>query len=99
MNLSDEDSLEIVTWAKRHPLIKQVYLYGSRARGDNRENSDIDLAIEMDFQEWFEWNRKFKESPDLHLSHIVHVEWYKKDASLQRVGLAVQKDGVLLYFK
>lgn len=27
------------------PFIEAIYLYGSRARGDNKERSDIDLAI------------------------------------------------------
>ena len=45
VNLSENDRADIVAWAKRHPEIKQVYLYGSRARGDNREDSDIDLAL------------------------------------------------------
>ena len=31
-------------FGKNHSIDK-VYLYGSRARGDNRPNSDIDLAL------------------------------------------------------
>ena len=27
--------------------VKKVYIFGSRARGDYRENSDIDLAVEF----------------------------------------------------
>ncbi len=27
------------------PFIEQIWLFGSRARGDNRERSDIDIAI------------------------------------------------------
>ena len=30
----------------RHPEVERVWLFGSRARGDNFERSDIDLAIE-----------------------------------------------------
>ena len=30
----------------RHPAVERVWLYGSRARGDNFERSDIDLAVE-----------------------------------------------------
>lgn len=28
------------------PYVQKIVLYGSRARGDNRERSDIDIAIE-----------------------------------------------------
>lgn len=30
---------------KSLPFVDEVWLYGSRARGDNKERSDIDLAI------------------------------------------------------
>ena len=30
---------------KELPFIDEIWLFGSRARGDNREKSDIDLAI------------------------------------------------------
>ena len=35
----------VSVWAAEQPLIRRVYLFGSRARGDNRPDSDIDLAI------------------------------------------------------
>ena len=50
MDISDQDHRKIVDWAKQHPEIRQIYLYGSRARGDNRPDNDIDLAIELNRQ-------------------------------------------------
>lgn len=44
MNLRDDIRQSIVDLAKRHGVDK-VILLGSRARGDNRERSDIDLAV------------------------------------------------------
>jgi len=38
-------SYVVSQWAANEPLIRRIYLYGSRARGDHRPNSDIDLAI------------------------------------------------------
>ena len=32
-------------WAASEPLVRRVYLFGSRARGDHRPDSDIDLAV------------------------------------------------------
>ena len=32
-------------WAAGQPLVRRAYLFGSRARGDNRPDSDIDLAV------------------------------------------------------
>lgn len=39
------------------PFIKAIYLFGSRARGDARPKSDIDLAVDCpgaSFQQWQE---------------------------------------------
>jgi uncharacterized protein len=39
------------------PFVKSVYLFGSRARGDARSKSDIDLAVncpDASFQQWQE---------------------------------------------
>lgn len=35
-------------WAKGKPLVKRIFLFGSRVRGDNRPDSDIDIAVELD---------------------------------------------------
>lgn len=44
MNLKPEIKQCIVTIAKKNNINK-VILFGSRARGDNKERSDIDLAV------------------------------------------------------
>lgn len=43
-NISDRVYLELKQLAKRHG-IKKIILFGSRARGDFYERSDIDLAV------------------------------------------------------
>ncbi len=35
----------IRAWAERNENILQVYLFGSRVRGDNRNDSDLDIAV------------------------------------------------------
>ena len=44
MDLKENVKLNIQELAKKHEL-KKVLLFGSRARGDNSERSDIDLAV------------------------------------------------------
>ena len=44
-NLSAELIKEIQEIAAKYPTVQKVVLFGSRARGDNRPNSDIDLAV------------------------------------------------------
>ncbi len=37
---------KIANWiAQTFPFVEKIFLYGSRARGDHQEKSDIDLAV------------------------------------------------------
>ena len=62
----------------RHPAVARVWLFGSRARGDNFERSDIDLAIEapsMDHGDWLRIKLDFEdEAPTLLLIDLVRFE-------------------------
>jgi len=43
---------EIAKWAASKPIIKRVFIFGSRARGDHRPDSDLDVAVELDSTEF-----------------------------------------------
>jgi predicted nucleotidyltransferase len=45
MNLPDEWRHEIERWAARTASIREVWLFGSRATGHGRAESDVDLAV------------------------------------------------------
>lgn len=46
--INDDIFDNIINVLKKYSCIKKVYLFGSRARGDYRKVSDIDLAIVSD---------------------------------------------------
>ncbi len=48
MYLSKEDKTIIVNFLKERLKLKFIYLFGSFAKGEGREDSDIDLAIYSD---------------------------------------------------
>ena len=35
-------------WSAKKPLVQRAWIFGSRARGEERSDSDIDIAIELD---------------------------------------------------
>ncbi|MEL1265323.1 nucleotidyltransferase domain-containing protein [Pseudoxanthomonas putridarboris] len=35
-------------WAANKPLVARLWIFGSRARGDHRADSDLDIAIQLD---------------------------------------------------
>ena len=41
----DQIRVVVADWADSHREIEQVFLFGSRARGDSTPDSDVDLAL------------------------------------------------------
>lgn len=75
---------------------EKIMLFGSRARGDNHDRSDIDLAIygmPQENQALF-WS-DVDDLPTLLKFDLVHIVPYLDEAFLQNI----EKDGVLLYAK
>ena len=60
---------------RRHPALKQVILYGSRAMGNYRAGSDIDLTFkgELDYQDLLTLER---ELDDLLLPYKIDLSLY-----------------------
>ena len=43
MQLTDKQLAVIITWAKKTPEVQAVFLYGSRAKGSAKPDSDVVL--------------------------------------------------------
>lgn len=56
---------ELKSLFARHPAIEEVTLYGSRAKGNYRYNSDIDLMLTAPGLSWPEFNEIELEIDDL----------------------------------
>lgn len=73
---------------------QRLVLFGSRARGDNRYNSDIDLAVyDMPQKNQGRFWMDCEELPTLLKFDIVHIQDGMDPVFLQNI----QKDGVILY--
>lgn len=85
--------LEIKELAKKYD-IEQVILFGSRARGDFKERSDIDLAIKGGQAELF------MIGVDEETSTLLKYDIINLDASVQKeLFETIEKEGILLYEK
>jgi len=47
----------LAQYASRYAAIERMLVFGSRARGDARERSDFDLAVEAPTMERSDWTR------------------------------------------
>ena len=92
-NLKIAVSNSIVELAKKYNLSK-VILYGSRARGDNHERSDIDLAVEggdvINFKIALD-----EDVPTLLMFDVVDLA----DNLSEKFLAEIERDGVILYEK
>ena len=50
MKLSPENRSKIIEYLKDKPVFK-AYLFGSYAREDARDDSDVDILLELDYSE------------------------------------------------
>lgn len=92
-----EQTLEmILAVIRRHPTVKKVVLFGSRARGDAQQGSDIDLAIaapDMDFDEYLRLRRELAELNIPYMVNLLKLE-YISDQALQE---NIRNEGRILY--
>jgi predicted nucleotidyltransferase len=88
--------LELADRLARHPEVERIWLFGSRARGDHFERSDVDFAIEapeMDRTEWTAVHLDLEEDADT-LLLIDFVLMADLPETFQR---RVRREGKLLY--
>ncbi|MBR4904035.1 MAG: nucleotidyltransferase domain-containing protein [Selenomonadaceae bacterium] len=95
MNLREDIKQCIVDLAEKFNLNK-VILFGSRARGDNRERSDIDLAIEGKRTDCIEFSLAADEDiPTLLMFDFVIIDEHLSPD----LRTEIEKDGIILYEK
>ena len=94
-NLSAELIKEIQEIAAKYPTVQKVVLFGSRARGDNRPNSDIDLAVwaDEDFKSRGAFAFDIEDIRTLLKIDLAIIQPFTDQEFLANI----QKDGVLLY--
>lgn len=77
------------------PSVHSIILFGSRARGDNDEKSDVDLAVDapgMSQRSWLRWRISFEEAPTL-----LFVSLIRLDHTPLRLKNRIIAEGIWLY--
>lgn len=93
MNLPEKVKDKIIELAKKYG-VKKVILFGSRARGDNWERSDIDLAISGGDRVRFTLDVDESDIvPTLLMFDVVDLDESCNEDLLE----SIKRDGVVLY--
>lgn len=81
------------------PFVESIILYGSRARGDARARSDIDLAISAPRAEAQDWQRLIDLIDDA--DTLLGIDCVRLDAlpADDRLRRNIETEGVTLYRK
>ncbi|MBE3568904.1 MAG: nucleotidyltransferase domain-containing protein [Bacillales bacterium] len=87
---------DLLAYCLSNPVIQKVVLFGSRARGDYRKTSDIDLVIYTNNatcsqQNWIEY--QIQEMPTLLKIDILFMDRVSKEKLIANI----EKDGMVVY--
>lgn len=91
----DQVMQQLIACAKKYP-IQQLILFGSRARGDNRERSDYDIAVYATKMSELDKAKFYLDVEDIHTLHkidIVYIDSYVREEFLHNI----EKDGIPIY--
>ena len=79
-----------------YPDVKKVILFGSRARGDERERSDIDIAVvgpEITEKEWLALQGYVDEEAETLLS----IDLVRYESAPNHLKVRIAREGITLY--
>ncbi len=86
---------ELTEQIRRLPCVERMILFGSRARGDARRRSDIDLAVacpQASREEWVRIRDLADEAPTL-----LEIDLVRLDQGPGRMRDTIEFEGVILY--
>ena len=104
MNISIDTIREMVSvWAASYPEIVQIILFGSRAQGDSKPNSDLVLAFivegwdgESGYPRYFFGKGKWKKESEAILGYPICVV-RQSDNVKQEIQENIERDGIVTY--
>lgn len=81
---------------QKHSVIESVLIYGSRAKGNYRGGSDIDLTIKGEVIPFYELMQIEDELDDLYLPYQVDLSQYRQLSNIDLVE-HIDRVGMSLY--
>jgi len=92
-------------WALGKKIIKAIYFFGSRVRGDNHVNSDLDIAVELVFCDpdtalghWTGHNVSWKTEIESILPWTIDLQWYHLYAT-KIIQQGIERSSIHVYEK
>jgi predicted nucleotidyltransferase len=100
----DRWSSRLAIWAKDKREISELWLFGSRVRGDNRDDSDLDVAVIMAGDDegdrlgnWIALAEEWEEELKILIPIAVDLDIGDADISEKVVAPALKREGVRIF--
>jgi predicted nucleotidyltransferase len=95
----------VAQWAACQPLVLRAWIFGSRARGTSRSDSDVDVAIEVralrgdsgPLVTFIFEKDKLKRSLEAALLIDVDLQWYGGPTETPTTHAGLKRSSVLVY--
>lgn len=97
--LKSEVIEEIVKIISHYPEVEKAVIFGSRARGDYRKASDIDIALFGDTLTFTINSKIFYEIEDLYLVYKIDLINFNSLSDTDKLKQNILKEGVEIYAK
>ena len=96
----EEDKIEkIINIMKKYPEIESAKIFGSRARGDYRKGSDIDIAVFGKKITTTIHTNIFFEIEDLYLPYMIDLINFDSLDDKNKIKENILKEGIEIYVK
>ena len=95
----------IARWAVENPEVRRVWVFGSRAKGTHRPDSDIDVAVELEpvgdseetLTRWIARCDLWGSQLQSRMTPKVDLEWFDPDGSTPSIESRLNEGKVLVY--
>ncbi|MEA1962395.1 MAG: nucleotidyltransferase domain-containing protein [Bacillota bacterium] len=91
--LSDNILQALINELNKHDCIQNAILFGSRARGDYRHNSDIDLAIDCEGQLPVGLYSDLDDAAGIYKIDVIDLRHLSNETLLFNIN----RDGIIIY--
>lgn len=94
--LNDRTVKKICDVLDRYQKVEQAILYGSRAKGNFRPGSDIDLSLRGDSISFKELSEIYAELDDLYLPYSIDLSVFER-LTHDKLKEHIERVGIVLY--
>ena len=97
----------VTEWSSTQPRVSKTYLFGSRVKNTHRDDSDLDVAVELlnpwgklgQYCDWVELGVKLTETLGELLPVKLHLQQYENESETPIIHAGLLEASILVFSK